>query len=84
MRQAPIAWENLAARQGAYAPNRELPNDVTAESLHRGWTTQQPYAHLHCVVAPVCVLCGGKLDARNWGAHDCPVDRAIGDRIWAD
>lgn len=88
MRQAPIAWEELATRQDVYAndlpSNRDLPNDVAAESLQPGWTVQQPYAHLRCAVALACVLCGDVLDRQNWGAHQCPVDQAIGDKLWAD
>lgn len=82
----PIPWA-IASRADVYAndmpSNRALPNDVTPESLELGWTVQQPYAHVNCVVALACVLCGQSIGARNWGAHLCPVDIAIGDKLWA-
>lgn len=88
MRRAPLAWDVLATRRDVYASdlpsNRDLPNDVTQESLLPGWTAQQPYAHLRCAVALVCVLCGCHLDPLNWGAHLCPVEAALGDKLWAD
>lgn len=88
MRRALIAWDDLEARRGVYAnglpSNRELPNDVTAESLVPGWTAQQPYVHLRCVVALACALCGSGLDRLNWGAHLCRVEALLGDKLWAD
>lgn len=88
MVRAPIAWDQLAARQGVFAndlpSNRELPNDVTLESLEPGWTAQQPYAHLICAVTPTCVLCGDVLDRLNWGAHVCRVETLLGAKLWAD
>ena len=79
-------WEEvqLAARAGVDASslpsNRALPNDVTAESLHRGWTVQQPYTHITCPVPLACVLCAEELDTRDWIKHDCAVVRMLGDR----
>ncbi len=75
----PVPWGIVEAetRRGVYAnglpSNRELPNDVTEESLHRGWTVQQPFEHVTCAVPISCVLCGSSLDSRNWVAHSCPV-----------
>lgn len=87
MRQFAVAWDEMNTRRGLTAAdlpsNRELPNDVTPESLQVGWTAQQPYAHARCVVALVCVLCGGVLDKNDWGTHPCPVDSLIGDLLWA-
>lgn len=79
-------WDQLTlnARQGVYASslpsNRALPNDVTLESLELGWTVQEPYAHVGCVVALNCVLCGESIDPRNWTRHECTV-RSILERM---
>lgn len=67
----------MQARRGLYVnhlpSNRALPNDVTQESLERGWTTQQPYAHVSSAVAFRCVLCAEVLDTRHWLGHRCTV-----------
>lgn len=75
----PVPWGIVEAetRRGLYANqlpgNQALPNDVTDESLQRGWTVQQPFTHVTASVPIGCVVCGTGLDARNWVAHRCPV-----------
>lgn len=85
MRKFAVAWDSMAPRASITASdlpsNRALPDDVTIESLQTGWTAQQPYAHARCIVALVCVLCGGILDKNDWCTHSCPVENLIGDRL---
>lgn len=46
---------------------------VTLEQQQRGWTAQQPFAHVDCDVMVICVFCARSLDPDYLRQHDCPV-----------
>lgn len=43
------------------------------EQKLRGWTAQQPFAHVDCAVMHMCVLCAALIDPESLRQHQCAV-----------
>jgi len=81
----------LEARQGIYvnalpaAREHAQPLDswsgtvLTPETSMRGWTAQQPFVHVDCLVMHRCVLCAKLLDPDYLRDHarDCLVMKEL-------
>ena len=75
----------LEARRGLHAgmlpSNRARAMNVdgvtgghaTEEQTMRGWTAQQPFAHVDCPVMHVCILCAKTVDPDFLREHRCRV-----------
>lgn len=46
---------------------------AAAEGGMRGWTSQQPFVHVDCPVAHLCILCAGVVEPDYLKEHRCKV-----------
>lgn len=73
---AGILPSNLAHAQ---TPNSDWYGNSaqTVEQSQRGWTAQQPFAHVNCAVMHMCVLCAAWVDPDCLRQHDCAVRKEL-------
>ena len=87
IRSTPDEEAELSARRSVHAgvlpsnlaraetPNSDWYGDSSQsiEQTMRGWTAQQPFAHVDCAVMHMCILCASWIDPDSLRQHVCAV-----------